>query len=151
MALQDSFAFPNVCFILYVALFVWFQLLVACYPLVAFDARGELCLLLDTRLNLGHGLRVDFHVGRSISIMFCLIVSVDSLCFLSFSLLWDDLTARWWYTATVFILTYSTRRQSTAHIDIYNICFYSCYLISSYLYGCIPSFSHVKDRRHQGW
>ena len=80
MALQDSLVFPNVFFILYVAPFLWFQLLVACYPLVAFDAGGELRLLLDTCLNLGHGLRVDFHVGRSISIMFSLIVSVDSLC-----------------------------------------------------------------------
>jgi len=92
MALQDSFALPNVCFILYVAPFLWFQFLVVCYSLVAFDAGGKLCLLLDTRLNLGHGLRVDFHVGRSISIMFSLIVSVDSLCFLSSSFLWDDLT-----------------------------------------------------------
>ena len=37
---------------------------------------------LDTRTNLGHGLRVDFHVDRSISILFLsLIVSVDSLRF----------------------------------------------------------------------
>jgi hypothetical protein len=42
--LQDSFAFPNVCLILYFALPLWFQLLLACSPLVAIDAGGKLSL-----------------------------------------------------------------------------------------------------------
>jgi hypothetical protein len=85
-------------------------------------------------LYLGHGLRVDFHVGRSISIIFLsLIVSVDSLCFrLSLSFMgWLNRVV----AGGLLWLLYEEQYLVTVdfHVLIYMV--YSCGLIFSCLYG----------------
>ena len=73
-------------------------------------------------LYLGHGLRVDFHVGRSISIIFLsLIVSVDSLDFCLSLFLWDGLTE--WLLVVYCLILHEEQYLATVdfHVLIYMV------------------------------
>jgi hypothetical protein len=112
-ALQDSFVSPNVCLILYFASSLWFQSLLTCFPLVAFDAEGKLCssarhshksrtwsarLLLCRQVNQ-HTVKLD-----------CLLLTHSVFAFL-FPMGWLDRVV-----LVVYCLSFtrnSTRQQST--------------------------------------